>query len=624
MPLNKYLDDGLDAFMLSNPKSTDAQLENEALRLEAEYNTQTAPQQNVERAKAMVANDPVKLAQLQAMQQGPEAFLQKIRQQGVKSLPYGDRYKSNITGKPRSATSAKILEATTPRIAQGMAQGDNFQPVRGIQDVASLPGRAYESAFHPSEFANRMSKTDGTGFVSEAIRSPYNVIPAMGGVGKIAGAPINKAMQYMARGAGEQLPSAMLEQASRIEEGRGVSPLEFGAEVASGALLPIGGKAAKRALFGVEGDFKKNGLSEVAKSALSGASGKSKELLSYIGADELTDGIKSMYKSNMEPSKKIDKIKNYSKNAEDVVGGIIDFIDNGFKDKFIESNGNVRHALKEMGDIDVSDIVLDLNRKKKAVLDTRDPLKRRRAIVPKGHRTGDESIDVRLDNYDKVIEKLTGSRYGEQRFTIPADQLYSIRKEIDKAINFDKTKFSTGLSKELNGIPQDVRNKLAEKLRKAGSETTFPKDMATFHDGINLADDLSKKFGDGSNVDKSARFLTTLGNPNKIESKILAAKLKKFLGKDLFEEANLLKLSKEYSDGLPIYNEIQTGRSMLAPVLGEKLAGKVGAFTGATLGSPKVAAPVMRGIEAVEGSADYMSPMVKKLLRSGISEQIGE
>ena len=109
-----------------------------------------------------------------------------------------------------------------------------------------------------------------------------------------------------------------------------------------------------------------------------------------------------------------------------------------------------------------------------------------------------------------------------------------------------------------------------------------------------------------------------------MQNKILAKKLERFLGKDLFEEAQLLKLSKEYNDGLSIYNESTTGRSLLAPVLGEKLAGKAGAFMGATMGSPKLAGPMMRGIEVAEESVDYLSPQIKKLMRSGQTEYIGE
>ena len=609
MTLEQYIDDGLKKYTSAQARS-DSQIDREALRLEEEYMSKTSSQRNVDRAKEMFKNDPDFMRRVEAMEESPEAFAQSVKPLGLRTA-----------------------EATFPRAMRASQEGSKFPIGSVAQDMMSYPLRYGEAVINKANpfgtdesIEQRMAQESTGEFIADAMRSPYNVMPASrigGGLASVAKAPLQKAISYFGQGAAEQLPSAIMEQQARMEQGKGFSPTEFGAEIVAGGVLPVGGKIAKRALFGSKA-YSKNGISEVAKSALSATSGKSKELLSYIGSDELKDGVKSLIKSNAKPSEKISKIQNYQKNAEDVVGGIIDFIDTGFKDRYIESNLGVKQALKEMGEIDVSDIVLDLNRKKKAVLDPRDPLKQTNIIVPKGHTTGDEAIDVRLSNYDNIIDKLTGRNYGEQRFTIPASQLYDIRKDIDKSINFDKTKYSTGLNKELSGIPKDVRNKLAEKLRVAGENTSFPKEMKTFHEGINLADELSKKFGDGSDLDKSARFLTTLGNPNKLQSKVLAKKLEKFLGKDMFEESQLLKLSKEYNDGLSVYNDINTGRSMLSPVLGEKLAGKTGAFVGATLGSPKIAAPAMRGIEAVEESADYLSPMIRTLMRSGQAEAIGE
>ena len=640
MAAKQYVRDGLIKFKGSNPNASKDDYRREALRLEREYSTKTSGERNIERAKQMFAGEPTALAKLEAMQKGPEEFGREIREQAIQSTPYAERYKSRITGEPRSEFEARALEAAFPYSMEAIQQDRDFSPMAAIASGASLPGRAFESATYKlaggdMPFSERMAQTEGTGFVSEAIRSPYNVMPQgrLGAGLASVGKPLaQRGLGYFAKGAAETAPSAVMEQLRRLEEGKGIDVSELGAEVALGGAIPVIGKGARKALFGSKDKLKGTSVSELAKDALSIATGKSKELLDYVGGEELKTGVKRIFK-DVPDSKKIEKIKNFHEKSEEIVTGVVDYIDNQFKDRFVKANPRVQQALSEMPEIDISDIVLDLNRKKKALLDPRDKFKKGKSIVPPGHRTGDQYIDVMLAGYDNVIDKLTGRRYGEQSFKLPANQLYDIRKDIDKGIAFDKTMFSTGAQKDVYNIPVEARRKIANKLEDAGAKTSFPADMKEFHTLLDLRDNISKKLGDGSNLDKTQRFMLTLGNPSKLESKILANKLKKILGKDLFEEAQLLKLSREYKDGLGVYNDISTGRSLLGSKLGESLGGKVGAAVGTVMGSPAISAPAYGLIKKAEDVAPYVNTLnryginyqpITRLTRSGMIENVGE
>lgn len=573
-------------------------------------NGMSSGERNIQRAKKMFADNPDFIRQVEAMEQSPEAFAHSLK-------PYGLR----------------TAEATFPETMEAAKQGADFPIGSAIKDVAGYPLRYGEALLAkadptrgPVDIQQRMGQAQTGEFISDAMRSPYNMMPVSRvgqGLVSLAKAPLQKAGAYFAQGAAESLPSALMEQSARMDQGKPFSASEFGTEVVAGGLLPIGGKIAKRGLIGRKDDIKKRSASELAKSALSALSGKSKELLSYVGADEGKTFAKGLIKKT-DPTEKIQKIQNFHEKSEEITTGIVDYMENQFQSRFTEANPRVQQALGEMGEIDISDIVLDLNKKKRSILDPRDPLVKSKGVVPAGYSTGDEAIDVQLSNLDGMIDKLTGRSYGEQRFTIPADELYRIRKDIDKGIVFDKNKFSTGLQKDVYNIPVETRRKLAKKLEKAGARTSFPSDMKEFHSLLDVRDEISRKMGDGSNLDKTQRFLITLGNPNKLENRMLAKKVEKLLGKDMFEEAQIMKLSREYNDGLGVYNDINTGRSMLAPVLGEKLAGSTGATVGATLGSPMLAGPAMRGIEIGEETLDYMSPQVRNLMRSGQTEYIGE
>jgi len=212
--------------------------------------------------------------------------------------------------------------------------------------------------------------------------------------------------------------------------------------------------------------------------------------------------------------------------------------------------------------------------------------------------------------------------------------LYDIRKDIDKTINFDRTKYSTGLQSDLKNIPVEARTKIADKLKKAGEKTSFPNDMKEAHEMLNLRDEITRQIGDGTSLDKTKRFLLAMGNPNKIDNRMLAKKVRKLMGPEAFEKAKILQLSQEYKGGMGVYNDITTGRSMLGTTLGGAFGGlagkageKVGKASGAIFGSPMVAAPtygVIKGIEGMINDEKYLSPMVKTLMRSGQTEYIGE
>jgi len=132
---------------------------------------------------------------------------------------------------------------------------------------------------------------------------------------------------------------------------------------------------------------------------------------------------------------------------------------------------------------------------------------------------------------------------------------------------------------------------------------------------------LLPRANDLGETDRVNNFLLRMGNPNKIDSKTFAGKFKRLLGRDLFDDANFLRLSKEYRDALPIANDIKTGRKNWLQGFASTSLGKAAT---APFSSPIIAAPLTAGLDAIGGVGQMYGPVMEDLMRSGQTEQIGE
>ncbi len=311
----------------------------------------------------------------------------------------------------------------------------------------------------------------------------------------------------------------------------------------------------------------------------------------------------------------LSKIQNYGEKAEEITGEVINYLDN-FDDLYRQENAVVNDAIEEMGDIDLSGVIGDLNKMKLQAL----PLDAQKKMkdVPIGYRTGKKAIDDYLENVDDIIDDITGqSVTGVARFNRPASEVLKLRRKIDETVNFNKSNYSTDYARKLEGIGKKARAGLKGLLEKSASETNNPEYIDAMGKMSKLSDvrDRIVKMitGKDGSQDKAKNFLISLGNPDKIDNIKLATDLEKILGKELFKDARLMRLAKEYRDGLGVFTDIQTGKSNY---LQSGLEGvqKVGAMA---LGSPKFGgAPLTGALTGLVGKKQITSP-TGEILREG-------
>lgn len=606
-------------------KMTRSEKRAKMLEFKRDYLSESSAQRNIARAKEMYSSDPAALSSLEALERGPEAFQREIQSQAIESTPYADRYVSRITGAPRSETEARMLEATYPNIAKNL---DNISPVSGIADLASLPGRAYESATYKlaggeMPFSERMAQTDGTGLISEAIRSPYALQPTSGiGTGLAAAAkPLaQRAIGYAGKWAIEQIPSAAMEQLRKIEEGRDVDASEFVTEVAAGGFLPVAAKTIGKAAKPTK---------EFLKDIMSEASGRSKELLEMVGNRELKEWArKSTLGEKAKPDEVLEKLRNYTDNAEQIADEVIKTVDN-FDVIYRENNDVIEKAINSMPEMDTQPLIRELENSK--------------MLLPPGNKKGFEGEIAFNNQVDKLVNRIKGKvreRYKDVSiFDMPssmegpltkisASDMLDIRRDIDRTINWDAETFSKDFYSPIQKFKKEARAYIKDNLERQAAKIgnkQYSKVMKDYSNQLDLQDDVKRallpRVNDLGQTDRVNNFLLRMGNPNKIDAKKFAAKFKRLLGRDLFEDANFLRLSKEYRDALPIANDIKTGRKNWLQGFVGTTGGKLATFP---ISSPKTAAPLTAGINAIGRDAEMYGPLMGNLIRAGKTEYIGE
>lgn len=610
MTLDQYLDDGLDLFDASNPGASDSQLESEAKRLEKEFYSKSTGLRNIQRAKKMFPNDPY----IPAIEKGSEAFAEELRYQQI----------------PQATRSMY------PRVSRSIARGESFNPVAGIADAASMPGRLVESATYKMAggempYSQRMEQSEGTGFVTDMIRDPLS-IPSMaiGGPATSKGAGfIRKGVEYLVRGAGIEGGQSLASQAEQMSRGEDFDLGEFGAEMALGVAIPGGVKVSKKVVSGVK-DFSKDLISE--------ATNRTRELLDVVGGRELKQGLKEAFKKPgqvVRPDEVLTKYNDFAENAEKAAKNIINTVDN-IDNTFREKNQIVNEAISQMPKIDSSDLINKLKSLKKN--------------VPTGKTTGFENeisfnkqidglmnkVDFMVKSKDPNVGKGLFDPQGQPYNLIDAEDFLKLRREIDNTIEWDANTFSKSYMKPIQKAKKDIRtymkNVLLDKAAKIGNKE-YSKAMEDYHKAIQIRESAQKLLMPrGIDIDegeRSQKFLLQLSNPNNLSKRKWANKFKEFTGYDLLADADLLRLSKEYRGALPAVNDYRTGAKNFASGLINVPV--VGGAIGTSLGSPKVGAALYGAMDyaddkysqGLQGLSQY-SPQLRGLMRTGIRQGIGE
>jgi len=602
MTLEQYIDENLDKYYELKPNASDSELINEASRLEEEYNSGAG---NIVRAKEMFPENKY----LSALEQGGEKFGEELRYQ---ALP-------------------QMTRSMYPRIARSMAQGSSFNPVGGIADASSMLGRlaeagTYKMAGGEQPFSQRMEQTEGTGMLTDIVRDP--LLPfsmGIGGASTQAGSgALRKGAEYLGKTAVIEGGQALGSQAEQMSRGQDFDPTEFAAETALSTALPFGIKASKKTVSAAT-NFTKDLISE--------ATNRTRELLEEIGGRELKQGLKSGFRKSgevIEPDEVLQKYSNFAENAEQAAKNIVDAVD-GLDEKFIEKNVIVRDAIKEMPPVDASQFMNHLNNSKR--------------LIPRGDTRGYESdisynkmIDGMINRVQNEVKKYNSVISGQKR--LPAEAIYDLRKEIDRAINWNPNEFTTAYYDPINKLKIDARtylkNTLEDGARKIGNKE-YAKTMKEYHKLLGQQEEAKKlllpKVQDIGEVDRSQKFLLKLSNPNELDQRKWAKEFEKATGYNLLADADLLRLSKEYRGALPMVNDYRTGAKNFSQILAQKTMETpiVGSVVGTALGSPKVGATMYGAMNAGEeaygsalGNLSKYAPMLRGAERSAIRQNIGE
>jgi hypothetical protein len=587
-------------------------------------------QRNIARAKEMFPKDHF----IPAMEQGPERFQEELKYQ---ALPQATR-------------------SMYPRVARSTARGESFNPVAGIADVSSGLGRlaeagTYKLAGGEQSFPERMEQTEGTGVVTDVMRDP--MLPFSAGIGGAtasgAGTGLwRKGLEYLGRTGGLEAGQALGSQAEQMSKGEDFSAGELIGETALGTALPFGVKASKEAI-GTTKEFSKNLISE--------ASNRTRELLDIIGARELKQSVKQKMKKageKIDPDEVLQKYSSFAENAEKTAEGIIKTVDD-LDVEFAKKNTIVKEAIRNMEPVDPSQFLRTLQNSKHSIprggeANYPNEVKFNKMIDSYIFKVNDR---IKAHNPEMIVETLQETPTGAPKYnfmtgrqgtkevstrgtTIPASEIYDLRKEIDKSIDWNANEFSKAYYEPIQKFKKDARtflkNTLEEKASKMGNKE-YAQTMKKFHTLLGTQEKAKKlllpRVEDLSDSDRSQKFLLQMSNPNQLAKRKWAKEFEKATGYDLLADADLLRMSREYRGALPMVNDYRTGAKNFAsnflqiPV--------VGGAVGAVVGSPKVGASLYGAMDAGEemyskglaGLSKY-SPALRTVQRSAIQQGIGE
>ena len=592
--------------------------------------SRTGPERNVERAIRMQQGDPSAVDKLRAMQQGPEQFGREIRSQAIAQTPYKDRYVSRLTGQPRSGMSARAMEAISPRTMEGLAQGE-ISPVGMASDALSLGGRAATSGIPTGEdYLERVAKTEGTGLVSDILRDP--LLPISGGMpGQMVskGLPLAKrAIQYGMQGMKAQAPITAAGQAEKVARGEDLGFGESALEITAGGALPLAGRALKKTFTPIK---------EFTKDVMSEASGRSKELLNTIGGRELKEWArKSTQGVEAKPDEVLQKLRNFSDNATKIADDVIKTVDN-FDVLYREKDETINKAIAAMPDMDANPLLSRLSQSKYIIprnskgfenevafnnqIDglmnrIQDKVNRRNPVTEsvEGIMTPSGAPSYDKMGFSAVPRTQTVTSQGSH---ITAEDMLDIRRDIDKAVDWNNETFSKSFFSPIQKFKKDsrtyIKDALEESAEKMGDKSYAPA-MKEYSKILTLQDKVKRQIlpraNDLGEVDRATNFLLRLSAPNKLDAQMFAKNFEQVLGKDLFKDADFLRLSKEYRDALPIANDIKTGRKNWLQGFMGTTGGKIAT---APLSSSKIVAPIMGAMDVAERGLGKWSPQMSRI-----------
>lgn len=540
-----------------------------------------------------------------------------------------------------------FTEAVFPRTVKASRAGSNFPLASAIGDVVSYPARALTSLASLSDDNQTMNqrmaeleRPDAGSFsgnliggIENIVRDPLTIPSALtGGVGinavrgvlpkLLAGASKNPAKELVARAGlnmAEQVPYSLAEREMLKEQGvkTGGMGLELGLAGALGASNPFMAKTAKSA-----GDLAKKTLSQLTQ--------KSEDLLETVGGREIKQAVKGAFGG--KPDEQLQKITGKAQKTEEIVDDVIRYFD-GFETNYRKENEIIDDAVKNMGSFNPYDLV---NKMQSLKLDKRGS--RSKTPIPFGHsheskisgtydyqNRYNREIDRAIEQTQDFISKKTNPNViagrdpskitsgGPQPTNeIDANDLLELRRRIDASINFQKKPSDVGETRMLEDVNKKIRTMMKGDLEKRALATgnkQYITAMNRYAKLLDTRDRITNKItGKDNNADKVKNFLVSMGNPDRLENKKLARDVKTMLGPELFDKARILRLAREYNDGLSIFSDINTGASAkIANYLPPQAK-----MLGAMAQSPKLVAPAYSAVGGLQRMAESIPLSMQK------------
>lgn len=564
---------------------------------EYESNLGSTPPEAMQRAK---------IAMLENKYLGKE-LPTETKPKSVEETPQTNKREiTDVWGNPLDPKAQRLIEAGFPSSVEAYRAG-NLPLASVAEDVLSTPGRLGRAVYGKlvgdtetpeeflGEFRQRTGETGSTigDIITDPSAIPSMMIPGIGAAGSF-GSKLIKGAIY---GAGTQAPLSYVSQQAKAERGEDFDKEQAATEVGLSTLAGIAGPV-------IESGFKL--VSKPIKSTASKLSQTDLPVLEYVGGKELKQAVKKLVGNNT-PDEQLEAISNYNRVADNEIGRIKNKIETRIDRKKNLIGKKADDALADMDDVDLNDFISDLELKKADSYSTTDML--------------NQTPTKETEAYDEIINHIKGS--GDHGNIHSAFDANKLKQEI-----YDGGKYSASNPDKATKVYRKVGNLLNRKLRGQGN-TKFNSAMDDFKKVLDYDDVYEKTMlnvRNPFNVKKSQSMVEGLSNKPKLEHERFFNETKKVLNIDISPK-KLLDIAKKYDGGLNIMPRYNLSQMLTAgtAIGGAGTASAMGAINPALalpvagLASPKIAAPIVGGINKMSDLLSTDPSTYVKLARPGIS-----
>lgn len=525
------------------------------------------------------------------------------------------------------------ISALFPRGIETQAQDGGIGRTigAGIGDTFSLAGRLIDSArdFEGATLKEKLDnylksvgETKGEGFLSEVLRHPatgaaLTMAPVLGAAG----------LGTMTTAGVEGLGVAGVSQASRIGEGKDLSPSEAMIDIGASLAMPGFGQVFKRYTPQMKSMILKSaeGLNKVTKGLASELSGISSEALEIARTKRGREKLILMAgRSKQIGDKLLDKMDNI--------------------DQYYKYEDQLKTALNDMPEIDSDNVIKTLESEIKKLGNLPNELAAKGRLegyldgikkdftktIETKEKIGTESGDFFTDWGSPVGKDIYKTTKKEVLGSIPALKFRDLRRRLD--VSIDHNQEGADL---FNNAMKKARHQAMVDLEEAGKGTPYAETINNYAEMLKARDRLYSKIGKRSDIreDRIESFTANLFGKNKTNRQDIVKDIDDIFGENFTEQIKLSTLADEIvkEGGIPYFASQTTGRSLKGE-LGSGVQAMIGASTGQpwmfgtaagtlALSSPRFAPKMLNAIDATGRGLAQAPDIAKKIMTNPYLQQ---